>query len=68
MTPPDRCDLLREIRTAREHVADALYAAGHVKTLDVEIVEAMSRAEALLAACEVLAMKANDRTVRRRTA
>lgn len=28
MTQPDRCDLLRDLRTARDHVADALYAAG----------------------------------------
>lgn len=64
--PPDRCDLLRDLRTARDHVADALYAAGHIARLDVAIVEALSQAEALLSACEVLATKANDRTVRRR--
>lgn len=63
---PDRCDLLRDLRTARDHVADALYAAGHIARLDVAIVEAMSQAEALLAACEVLAQLAEDRTVRRR--
>lgn len=63
---PDRCDLLRDLRTAREHLADALYAAGFVARLDVAIVEALSQAEALLSACEVLATKANDRTVRRR--
>ena len=64
--PPDRCDLLRDLRTAREHLADALYAAGFVARLDVAIVEALSQAEALLSACEVLATKADDRTVRRR--
>lgn len=68
MTPPDRDDLLHDLRAAREHVAGALYAASHVKLLDRDVVEAMSRAEALLAACVVLATKANDRTVRRRTA
>ena len=64
--PPDRCDLLRDLRTARDHVADALYAAGHIARLDVAIVEALSQAEALLSACEVLATKANELTVRRR--
>jgi hypothetical protein len=64
--PPDRCDLLRDLRTAREHLADALYAAGFVARLDVAIVEALSQAEALLSACEVLAQLTEDRTVRRR--
>lgn len=64
--PPDRCDLLRDLRTARDHVADALYAAGFVARLDRDIVEALSQAEALLSACEVLAQLAEDRTVRRR--
>lgn len=66
MTSPARDDLLRDLRTARDHVADALYAAGHIARLDVAIVEALSQAEALLSACEVLATKAEDRTVRRR--
>lgn len=64
--PPDRCDLLRDLRTARDHVADALYAAGFVARLNRDIVEALSQAEALLSACEVLATKANELTVRRR--
>lgn len=64
--PPDRCDLIRDLRTAREHLADALYAAGFIARLDVAIVEALSQAEALLSACEVLATKAEDRTLRRR--